>query len=97
MRRTRVQLIDKPGFSHDVIAWVIAEQPGAELVSDAPDVIVVDDRLFAEAIGPATKDVDIVVLGADDDPAYAARAARLGAQWIPKESAQTLLPPLLSR
>ena len=39
----------------------------------------------------------MIVVGADDDPGYAARAERFGAiAWIPKERADSLLPPLLS-
>ncbi len=96
MRPTRVQWIDKPGFSHDVIASLIADQPGVALVRDAPDVIVIDDRELAGAIGSFDRRIPVVVLGADDDPAFAARARRIGARWVVKESAATVLPRIIS-
>jgi DNA-binding NarL/FixJ family response regulator len=38
----------------------------------------------------------LVVVGVDDDPAYLARARRIGAEaWVPKELADRLLPVLL--
>jgi DNA-binding NarL/FixJ family response regulator len=38
----------------------------------------------------------VVVLGVDDDPAYAVRAQRLGADvWIAKDRADEQLPALL--
>jgi hypothetical protein len=40
--------------------------------------------------------MQMIVVGADDNPGYAARAERLGAiAWIPKERADSLLPVLL--
>jgi DNA-binding NarL/FixJ family response regulator len=91
----RVQLIDRPGFSHDVIASLIAEQPDTQLVSDTPDVIVIDDRELAGALDSLAPDIPVVVLGADDHPAYAARARQIGAQWVAKDAAGTALPRLL--
>jgi hypothetical protein len=96
MRPTRVQLIDRPGFSHDVIASLIAAQPDTQLVSDAPDVIVIDDRELTHAMDSIDRAARVVVVGADDHPAYAARARRIGAQWVAKDAAGTLLPELLS-
>jgi hypothetical protein len=40
--------------------------------------------------------VRVIVLGVDDDPAFAARATRLGADaWVAKERADEDLPALL--
>jgi DNA-binding NarL/FixJ family response regulator len=40
--------------------------------------------------------VRVIVLGVDDDPAFAARATRLGAAaWVAKERADEDLPALL--
>jgi DNA-binding NarL/FixJ family response regulator len=92
----RVQLIDRPGFSHDVIASLIAELPDTELVSDTPDVIVIDDLELTGALASLDPDIPVVVLGADDHPAYAARARRIGAQWVAKDAAATVLPRALN-
>ena len=92
----RVQLIDRPGFSHDVIASLIADQPGTQLVTDAPDVVVIDDRELAGTLDSLDPGIPLVILGADDDPAYAARARRLGAEWVAKDAAATVLPRILS-
>jgi hypothetical protein len=93
----RVQLIDRPGFSHDVIASLIAEQPDTQLVSDSPDVIVIDDRELAGALDSLDPHIRLVVLGADDHPAYAARARGIGAQWVAKDAAGTVLPRILDQ
>lgn len=63
-----------------------------------PDVLVVDDRLivghthpFATS-GPLPHHVRLIVIGLDDDPTFAARAARLGAEaWVPKDLADDAL------
>ena len=67
-----------------------------------PDVIVVDDRLLHSTshilagTGPTPDPVRVIVMGVDDDPAYAARAHRLGAEaWIAKDRADDELPRLL--
>ena len=96
MRRTRVLLIDKPGFSKDVIAALIADQPDTQLVCDAPDVVIIDDRELAGALDSLDREIPVIVLGADDDPAYAARARRIGAHWVAKDAAATDLPRILS-
>jgi hypothetical protein len=55
--------------------------------------VVVDDRLLSGALEP---DARMIVVGADDDPGFADRAARRGAiAWIPKDRADSLLPLLL--
>jgi len=68
-----------------------------------PDVIVIDDRLIMHSgghvlagTGPAPGPVRVIVVGVDDDPAFAARAQRLGAEaWIAKDRADDQLPVLL--
>jgi DNA-binding NarL/FixJ family response regulator len=68
-----------------------------------PDVIVIDDRLVMDSgahvlagTGPAPGPARVIVVGVDDDPAFAARAQRLGAEaWIAKDRADDQLPALL--
>jgi len=67
-----------------------------------PDVVVIDDRLLNSAehpltgIGPTPSKIRVIVVGVDDDPAFAARARRLGAEaWIAKDQADEELPLLL--
>ena len=106
--RTRVLLVDRSGLSRAALATLLAGIPGVALVGEvgepdrvdavfretSPDVVVVDDRLLHGAGDPRTR---MIVVGADDDPGYAARAECFGAiAWIPKERADSLLPPLLS-
>jgi len=67
------------------------------------DVLVIDDRLVDNAgahvlagTGPARDHVRVIVVGVDDDPAYSARAQRLGAEaWIAKDLADDQLPAAL--
>ena len=68
------------------------------------DVLVIDDRLLGDGghilggLGPLPAGMRVFVVGVDDDPAYATRARRLGAEaWIAKERADEQLPPLLAR
>jgi DNA-binding NarL/FixJ family response regulator len=104
---TRVVLADLAGPARDALATLLAGIPGVVLVGEVgeaealhstirearPDLLVVDDRLLASATDGATQ---MIVVGADDNPGYAARAGRLGAiAWIPKERADSLLPVLL--
>jgi DNA-binding NarL/FixJ family response regulator len=103
----RVVLADLAGPGRDALAALLAGIPGVVLVGEVgepdalrsairearPDLLLVDDRLVASASVGATK---MIVMGADDNPGYAARAGRLGAiAWIPKERADSLLPALL--
>jgi DNA-binding NarL/FixJ family response regulator len=107
-QHTRVLLVDRSGLSRSALATLLAGIPGVALIGEVdepdrvdavvretnPDVVVVDDRLLQSAGDPRTR---MIVVGADDDPGYAARAERFGAiAWIPKERADSLLPPLLS-
>ena len=108
---TTVVLADKPGVARVALAVLIADAPAVALVGEAttleelraivrderPDVVVVDDRLVRDA-APSTDELGarLIVTGVDDDPAYVARACRLGAEaWVPKERADELLPALL--
>ena len=108
---TRVLLIDRPGVSRSAIARLLSAIPGVRLVgeSDAdelaevlpttmPDLLVVDDRLFATVCSSGGADtLRLIVVGMDDDPGYAARAARAGAEaWVDKASADAILPLLLT-
>ncbi len=68
----------------------------------APDVLVIDDRLVTagdhvlSGLGPLPSPLRVVVIGMDDDPAFAARAYRLGAEaWIVKDRADEELPAAL--
>jgi DNA-binding NarL/FixJ family response regulator len=109
----RVLLADVPGAGRRAIAALLRSLPGVVLVAEvgsadelarerqrnAPDVVVVDDRLLAAA-GPHldSADVPVIVVGLDDDPSFASRARRLGATaWIPKEHADEQLPHALDR
>jgi two-component system, NarL family, response regulator NreC len=67
-----------------------------------PEVLVVDDRLLRDGAhvlagtGPTAAPVRVIVMGVDDDPAFARRAERLGAEaWIAKDRADEELPKLL--
>jgi len=70
---------------------------------ERPDVLVIDDRLIdgssvhvLAGTGPVPRVVRVIVVGVDDDPAFAARARRLGAEaWIAKDRADDHLPALL--
>jgi DNA-binding NarL/FixJ family response regulator len=104
---TRVLLADEAGFSRIALANALAETPGVELVSvmdDAPalrdalarlrpDVLVIDDRLLGRNRRlPLDAGPHVIVIGVDDDPAYAARATRSGAvAWVPKDRVDLLL------
>jgi two-component system response regulator DesR len=87
---------------------LVAEAGTRQAIADAmrshrPDVVVIDDRLLLPSgghvlagLGPLWSKVRVIVVGVDDDPAYAARAHRLGADaWIAKERAADELPLLL--
>lgn len=69
-----------------------------------PDVLLIDDRLVAggdhalAGIGPMSSHVRVIVVGVDNDPAFAARAHRIGAEaWIVKDRADEELRELLTR
>lgn len=67
-----------------------------------PDVVVIDDRLLnavdhaLTGSGPIASKPRVIVVGVIDDPAFAARARRLGADaWIAKDRAADDLPAVL--
>jgi DNA-binding NarL/FixJ family response regulator len=86
-----------------LVGIVASMQDVAEVIRrDSPEVVIVDDRLLHSAThilagtGPTRDPVRVIVMGVDDDPAYAARAHRLGAEaWIAKDRADDELPRLL--
>jgi DNA-binding NarL/FixJ family response regulator len=110
---TRVVLADYPGVGRSALAMLISDTPGLALVAKAsfpeeieltlretrPDVVVVDDRLLRDGAWTAEDACTrLVVMGVDDDPAYPARARRIGAEaWVPKDRADALLPAVLRR
>lgn len=67
------------------------------------DAVIIDDRLIEDShhllagVGPMRGVPHVIVVGVDDDPAYAARARRLGAiGWVAKDRADEDLPALLA-
>jgi DNA-binding NarL/FixJ family response regulator len=67
-----------------------------------PDVLVIDDRLLhavdhvLNGSGPLAKPLRVIVVGMIDEPAYAARALRIGAEaWVAKDRADEELARLL--
>lgn len=107
--QARVVLADMPGVSRSALALVIAESSSAELVgvSDGPeligaleqlrpDVLVIDERLLRDGRRlPRVAGLRVIVVGVDDDPAFAARAADQGAvAWLPKERDDLLVEEL---
>ena len=69
------------------------------LLRTRSDVLVIDDRLLRDGGGDVLAELSaarVLVLGVDDDPAFAARARRLGAEaWIAKDRADEQLARLL--
>jgi DNA-binding NarL/FixJ family response regulator len=75
---------------------------GNALRRGGADVLVIDDRLVDDGrhllagLGPLHDTPRVIVVGVDDDPAYAARAMRLGAEaWVAKDRSDEDLPGLL--
>jgi DNA-binding NarL/FixJ family response regulator len=112
MTALRVLLADREGAARRAVAGALDAMEGVELageVSDSArladalrvthsDVLVIDDRLLrdVDALIAGLAGLRVVVLGADDDPAFAARAHRLGAEaWIAKDLADEQLTMLL--
>ena len=108
----RVLLADREGVARRVLAGALQAIDGVELageVSDSADladalrltdseVLVIDDRLLRDtgSLLVGLPGLRVLVLGADDDPAFAARARRLGAEaWIAKDRADERLVALL--
>lgn len=98
---TRVLIADRPGPARSALASLLAGLPGITVVGAEggetltrglyelrPDVVVIDDRLLSSWDQAAGENVGLVVVGADDDPGYAERAALAHAvTWLPKECA----------
>jgi DNA-binding NarL/FixJ family response regulator len=105
-----IVLADLPGTSRRAVAGLIAATPGLALAGQAstlaelraavrdgrPDVVLLDDRLLrGGAWRTAAVGAPMVVTGVDDDPAYAARARRIGAAaWVAKDHVDDLLDAL---
>ena len=104
-------LADDAGFSRTALADALSATPGIELVAviadgaalrDAlarlrPDILVIDDRVLGRDRGlPRNAGPRVIVIGVDDDPAYAARAVRAGAAaWVPKDRIDLLVAEIL--
>jgi DNA-binding NarL/FixJ family response regulator len=111
--QTTVLFADQPGLAATALARLLAETPGVTVVANVadpnlvvpatlerrPDVVVVDDRLLRDQCWThGTLGTRLIVVGIDDDPGFAARARRIGAEaWVPKERADAVLPLLLTR
>ena len=108
----RVLLADREGAARRALAGSLMAIDGVELTGEVGDtaeladvlritsseVLVIDDRLLRdmESLIAGLPTVRVLVLGADDDPAFAARAHRLGAEtWIAKDRADEQLSTLL--
>jgi DNA-binding NarL/FixJ family response regulator len=107
----KVLLADRAGFGRTALATILADTPGVTIVATVadpdlveatveetrPDVVVVDDRLLGDERWTGRDGhARVIVVGVDDDPGFAARALRIGAEaWVPKDRAGTLLPLLL--
>ena len=101
-RALALLLRSTPGVVLAGEAGTRAELPTA-IRATRPDVVLIDARLVdgggdhvLSGMGPARDHVRVIVLGVDDDPAFAARARRLGAEaWVAKDLADDELPRLL--
>jgi DNA-binding NarL/FixJ family response regulator len=108
----RVLLADRAGFGRTALATMLADTPGVTIIAEVadpdliestveetrPDVVVLDDRLLRDERWTGRDgDARVIVVGVDDDPGFAARALRIGAEaWVPKDHAGSLLPLLLT-
>jgi hypothetical protein len=109
---SRVVLADLPGPGRDALASLIEGAPSVALAAQVStlaeldivlgeepvDAVLLDDRLLRGGPQNAWQAVArLVVTGVDDDPAYTARAARIGAlAWVAKEAADDVLIALLA-
>jgi DNA-binding NarL/FixJ family response regulator len=109
-RFSRVLLADFPGPARRALAALLEHLDGVVLVGETdsrdalgpaldgtrPDVLVIDDRLLRDGHAQLPVGPRVIVLGVDDDPAFAARARTLGADaWVVKDRADDDLPALL--
>jgi DNA-binding NarL/FixJ family response regulator len=105
----RVLLADREGAARRALAGALRAMDGVELAGEVGDraeladalrttgseVLVIDDRLLRD-MSDGLPGLRVLVLGADLDPAFAARARRLGAEaWIAKDHADERLAQLL--
>lgn len=109
----RILLVDRAGAGRSALAGLLGSLPGVTLVGVAgesddleaamltthPAVVVLDDRIGDKARAAFEAcDVNVIAVGLDDHPGFAARARARGAlAWVPKEQADSLLPGLLLR
>jgi two-component system response regulator DesR len=89
-----VQLVAEAGRRSEI---------AAALRRTRPDVLVIDERLLVAGhhvlagLGPLHAGMRVIVIGIDDNPAFAADARRLGATaWVAKERAGEELPALVA-
>lgn len=98
----RILIADRPGPARSALAGMLTAVDdvvvvGAEgsaaglraaLRTRRPDVLVIDDRLLGDWHEPYELNLNVIVVGVDDDPLYAKRAnQRHAAAWVPKECA----------
>jgi len=107
---SRVLLADVAGPARRALAELLGGLDGVLLVGEAgrddlartlrsvrPDVLVIDDRMIRDGDATLPAGVRVIVVGVDDDPAFAARARALGAAaWVIKDRADEDLPALLA-
>lgn len=107
----RVVLADVEGMARRTLASLLREMDsvlvrevgsGPELAralrAEWADVLIIDDRLIdvLAGLGPDGGAARMIVVGVDDDPAYAARARQVGAEaWVAKDRAYEDLLGLL--
>jgi DNA-binding NarL/FixJ family response regulator len=96
-RRALASLIS--GLDHVTLVGEIGDRGelAAALLATGADVLLIDDRLLRNQHADLPADLRVIVLGVDDDPAFSARAHRLGAEaWVAKDRAGDELPALLA-
>jgi DNA-binding NarL/FixJ family response regulator len=110
VRPSRVLLADVAGPARRALAELLGELDGVLFAGEAgrdelaaalravqPDVLVIDDRMIRDTDATLPAAVRVIVVGVDDDPAFAARARALGAAaWVVKDRADEDLPALLA-
>jgi two-component system response regulator DesR len=109
--RSRVLLADRAGPARRALADLLTDLDGVDLVAEAgtrdelepvleharPDVLVIDDRLVRTRGWSFPAGMRVIIVGVDDNPAFAARARALGAHaWVVKDRADEDLPGLLA-
>jgi DNA-binding NarL/FixJ family response regulator len=95
-RRALASLIS--GLERVTLAGEVGDpaELAAALLATRADVLLIDDRLLRNRDGDLPTNLRVIVVGVDDDPAFSARARRLGAEaWVAKDRAGDELPALL--